>query len=357
MFLDIELTQSLTHSTVYSRSDAFPTGAVSLTATKELAVEIEVGIDKVVAKIASGRVDFMPSKVSLHDFDISFGNNLAKVFEILRLSDVETLHALVDLHIGKVALPVDVLGQFRSLLNSVAVESAVGVTVFEASVLALSQTSLKGHNKVSELVSGNARHFVVASKSELFGHKFDITLADVFVVALIGGVVIAVAKTEATLVSPSDAHLSVVFVSLTEDTKKDMVATMVHFEDLVPDILAGFEVVDFLKIRSQRSHALLLELDAVHTKIVESSDFVGHRALRVFDFAHRVDDSAEVSLSLLTKDVESSIAAVLSIKRIVSHPTTTSVLVEIVYRTSSGVQVIKVNTRGQIGLFVTTSCN
>ena len=102
---------------------------------------------------------------------------------------------------------------------------------------------------------------------------------------------------------------------------------------------------------------MLLQLDAVHTDVVEGSDFVGDRTGFVVHGADRIDNATEVFLGFFSQDVESTVTGMLCIEGVVSHPAAASVLIEIIHRRGGGVEVVEVDTRCEVGLVVTTCSN
>ena len=129
---------------------------------------------------------------------------------------------------------------------------------------------------------------------------------------------------------------------------------MVHLEDLIPDVLTGLEVVDFLEVGLEGFATLLLQTDAVHTDVVERSDLVGNRASFVLVGRDRVDDALELLLVLLSEEIERAVARVLSVERVVLHPAAAGVLIEVFERRHGCVKVVEVDTRSQFGFLVTT---
>ena len=353
--LHIQLTQSLAHGALHSARHTLPARTVLLAAAHQLAVELKVGIHEIIAQIASGAADLVPGHVSLHSLHVGIHQHLVHLGEILRLRNVETLHAIHDAHRLEVTLPVDIRGKSNGLLHSVAVERTLRVAVLKLRIHSLSQTGLESHHHLGQLLSLLAAHLVVTGHSELLGHQLHITLADILVVALVQQVVVAVTKTQTTLVRPCNAHLGVILVGLAEHTEQHRVATLVHLQQLGPHILAGLHAVDLLKIRHQRGDTLLLQADAVHADVVHLRDLVGQRASGILILAHRIDDVVNILQSVLRQHIESTVARVLRIQRVPSHPAAAGELVEIVLKTGRSVEIVKVNTRAQLGLVLTTS--
>ena len=354
ILLDIEFAKSLTHSAVNDVGDAFPTGTVDFLAAHLLAVEVELSIDEVVAEVRGSSIDLVPSEVSLDGVDVGISQSLVDLGETFGSSDVEALHTVKNVHRGEITLPVDVGSEFGCLIKSVSVEGCEGVTAFELSQVRLSKAGFEVHNHLGEFVGLDAAHLVVAGHSEEFGHQLDITDAELSVVALVKEVVVAVAKAQTCLVSPSNALFGVVLVSLAENAEEYVVATMVHLEDLIPDVLTGLKVVDFLEVGLEGFATLLLQTDAVHTDVVERSDLVGNRASFVLVGRDRVDDALELLLVLLCEEIERAVARVLSIERVVLHPAAAGVLIEVFERRHGCVKVVEVDTRSQFGFLVTT---
>ena len=354
VFVDIEVTEGFAHSAVDGGGDAFPAGAVDFATAEELAVEVEAGVDEVVAEVGSCAVDFVPSEVGLEVVDVLFGEDVADGGKVLRLSDIEGLHTVEDAHSGEVAFPVDVAGQCDSLVDGLAVEGLEGVAVGELVVLRFGELGFESHNGGGELVGANAGELVVASIGELGGHQLEVAVADGGVVALVGEVVVAVAEAESALVGPGDALLGVVLVGFAEDGEEDVVAAFVHLDDFGVDVVAGLEGVDFIEEGFEGFGALLLQADAVHTDVVEGSDLVGDAAGLVLVGRDGVDDAFELFLVFLGEEVEGAVARVFGVEGVVFEPSAAGVLVEVVERRDGGVEVVEVDAGGEFGFFVTT---
>ena len=299
----------------------------------------------------------MPGEVGLEGLNVGIFHHLVDFGDVLGLGNVEALHAFHDAHGLEIAFPVDVGGELGSLFHGVAIEGGLGITVLQLGVLTLGQAGFEGHHGLGQFVGALATHFVVAGQGEELGHQVHIAFADVLVVALVEEVVVAVTETEATLVSPGNAHFGIVLVCLTEDTEEDGVAALVHLQHLGPHIFTGLHAVDFLQVGHQRSDTLFLQLHAVHTDVVERSNLVGDGAGFVLVFADGVDDVVDVLQCVLGQHIEGTVAAVLGVEGVLGHPAAAGVLVEVVLQTGGGVKVVKVDARGELGFsgLVTTT--
>ena len=354
IFLDIELAKGLAHSSVDNVGDAFPTGPVGFLAAHQLAVEVELGVDKVIAQVGGGSIDFVPSEVSLDGVDVSICQSLVDLGETFGSCDVEALHSVEYVHRGEIAFPIDVGSEVGSLIEGVAVEGCKWVAALNLCEVRLGETGLEVHNHLGELVGLNAAHLVVARHGEELGHHFDIADTELGVVALVEQIVVAVAETQTCLVSPGNTLCGIVLVGLAKDTEKDMVAAVVHLDNFVPDVLAGLESVDFLEVGLKGLYTLLLQLNAVHTDVVERCNLVGDRAFLVLVCRHRVDNALQLFLILLTEEDESTVTRVLGIERVGGHPAAAGELVEVVFQTRCGVEIVKVDARRELGLVLTT---
>ena len=204
------------------------------------------------------------------------------------------------------------------------------------------------HAHLGELGWSLAAEFVVASVGKLGLHQFDVCLAQLGLTAFALKVVVALAHADAGLVEPSNALVGISCVGLVEEGEEGVDADTVETAHLGLELVHLLDGGNLIQIGHDGFGTLLLDGGSVHTHSIEGGNLVAIAAGLVRVVNQRVDKSAELLLVGLGQHVEGAIAAVLGIERIVLHPATAGILLEVVGRPHTGIKVIKTDTRAQL---------
>ena len=352
----IEFTQCFAHGTVNSTGDAFPAGTQLLSTTEGATVEVEIGVDEVTAQIRCSSVDDIPGIIGLNGIK-AFGliQHLAHLAEVFGLAHVET-GELGKTDLREIGLEVDASGTHGCSVEVHLVEGLEGVTVFLVGVLGLGQTGFKIHNHFGELGRGLATDFVITSIGKLGFHQGDVCLAQLRFAALAFQVVVTLTHAYAGLVEPSDALVGIVGISLVEEGKEWIDAYTVQTAHLGLKFIDALDGGNFVQVRHDGFSTLFLDSGSVHTHRIESGNLVAIAAGVVLGIDERINKGTQLFLIGLGQHIESTIAAVFSIQWMSFQPSAASVVIEILGRVNCRVQVVQIDTRGQLGTLV-TSCN
>ena len=323
VFLDIELSHGLAQHRVGHVERVFPARHLHLLAAHGAAVHVEVGVGKGVTQVGRSSVNILEDKVFPDVFFLERLHHLVDLGQRLGLEDAHLVQ-LADVQAGEILAPVDV--------GIVGAELVQARYVIEFAVIAglltrhchFGQSGLDGHHVVGGFL-GIA--LLVADELEELLDVVDVGIANLDGIGIIVQVVVTVAHTQAALHEVHHVGVGVLQVGhdcRVEEGRGDAVV-------LVGDSghkLVAIERLDLVDIAFERRHALVVQAHAVHAQCVEVAHLLLDAAARVVS-SQCGNDFLDLVAAVLGQLVKGSETCILRVQRIVQHPATTGILVEI----------------------------
>ncbi len=346
VLLDIDSSKSLTHDALHLIGGTTPQRMIFLATREHLAIEFKSRSTRSIVQDTGSIVYDAP----LHHITVFCCShrckNLVSSLHECRLSDNHFLDMLAFDACGiSLLFQLEVRIARVELRQCHLVVIGNGVAQLGSRLRHLSQCRLNLHDVLHLLL---CRTFLVAEELE---HIDDILL--VGLTNLDGGlvvfhVVVFLAQRKSALADVQDILRSVLLVCANVGVKELLFTVGSHLQLYLKQLLLVFGSIQFLQQGHYRSQSVLFPACGVHSQFVEVAQFLLNRALRVAVLQQFLQDTVDTLVVVLGQTVETAIARIGCRQRVVLHPATAGILIEVVCRPYTGIKVVKTDTRPQL---------
>ena len=163
-------------------------------------------------------------------------------------------------------------------------------------------------------------------------------------------VIILHAEGQSTLIHAQDILSSILLVGTQSGTIELQATILSHLQLEGEELVHGLSRLKGFQLTHHGLQTLLLATDRVHSQFVEVREFLLGSTLSIGIVEQLGEDTVDTLVVVLGQTVERTEAREGCRQRIILHPATTGILIEIISRAYRCVEVAQIDTRLQFGL-------
>ena len=229
------------------------------------------------------------------------------------------------------------------------------ITQFHLWTGRFSQTGFNVHYSFYRFLCSS---LIITCQPEHLGDVFLIFVTDVGSLFVFFQIIIALSHSDTTLIGLYYIHRTVHIIRTDKHREVRPYTSLLTFGNVCVDFVLVFQRIDSGQFVFNRSYSLLVQLHTVHCDIVKVANFLSGASRSIVRLCGQFGNQGfQLFTAVLTQHIECSETGIFVSQRVIFHPTTTRILIKTCTRHSRGIQISKVDTGRQYGLFLTvTSC-
>ena len=180
-------------------------------------------------------------------------------------------------------------------------------------------------------------------------HLHDVFLilgTDLFTVLIFLQIIIPITQPQTSLIGLHQIHAAVHIVRTDINTKIRSKTLTGHFSHQSHHFLRSFYSLYFFQYRLDRSTSVSIELDGIHSHIIQITDFPGNTSRFGLLSCQFFDQPLHLLPVILSQQIERAEPSILIGQRVCLHPSTTGELIEILIRSYRSIQISNINPSG-----------
>ena len=204
----------------------------------------------------------------------------------------------------------------------------------------LCQTGFYIHHYLHGTVSVGIR---ISGQTEHFLHMYFESLANLGSSLIVQQIVVTVAHAQSVLGYLYSVHVAVHFVGCHVEGQIGCDAFLIELCQQRIKLFLALQRTDFLQFGLNGGNTVLIQLHAVHGNLVQVAYLLCHAAGFVLRSSQFFDKALNLLTVVLGQHGERTILRIFVGQRIVFHPATAGILIEVGTRQSRGIQIGKLN--------------
>ena len=167
-------------------------------------------------------------------------------------------------------------------------------------------------------------------------------------------IVIFLSESQSTLINAQDVLLGILLVGTHIGAEEFGITIGHHLQLNGKELSHCLGCFHFLDKTHNRCHPIFFTTGRVHSQLIEVAQFLLHTALGIGLLLQLLQDAIDTLVVVFCQTVETAIAGIGCRQRILLHPTTAGVIIEIFTRAHLLIEVSQVDTRFQLRLCLST---